>query len=89
MTVHVNILITGNVQKVGFRYHTRRAASVLGLSGFVRNNPDETVYIEAEGDEFSVQQLVQWCHHGPSMAQVENVKTEKGIVTGFTSFEIR
>ena len=51
--VHKNIVIQGWVQGVGFRYAARKMAFQYGINGFVRNLPDGSVYIEAEGSEAS------------------------------------
>ena len=47
----VILKISGRVQNVGFRYHTRKKAQEMGISGFVKNQVDGSVYIEAEGEE--------------------------------------
>ncbi len=41
--------VTGRVQGVGFRYYAQKKALELGVNGYVRNRPDGSVYIEAEG----------------------------------------
>jgi acylphosphatase len=89
MNVHINILISGYVQGVGFRYHTRKNALSFNLTGFVRNNPDGSVYTEVEGEEAMVNKFVDWCSKGPSMAEVENIKIEASPLKGFSSFEIQ
>ena len=43
------IHIRGYVQGVGFRWSTAREAKIMGITGFVKNLPDGSVYIEAEG----------------------------------------
>jgi acylphosphatase len=51
MKKHFNIRISGRVQGVFFRASTKAKAEELGISGFVQNEPDGSVYIEAEGEE--------------------------------------
>jgi acylphosphatase len=75
---HYKIAIRGVVQGVYFRAHTQAEAKKLGLAGFVRNEPDGSVYIEAEGDEKALKQLVQWCHEGSPQAVVETVEVSEG-----------
>ena len=86
---HFNIKIYGIVQGVGFRYHAIRQANSIGITGFVRNEPDGSVYIEAEGNEIALAEFMQWCKTGPSHAQVEDVIVKEGILKNFTSFEAR
>lgn len=83
------ISVTGKVQGVFFRDTTQRVASRLGLTGFVRNQPDGSVYIEAEGDENSLQQLLTWCQDGPQHAAVENVSHSELRPVGDKSFTIQ
>ncbi|HXH19940.1 MAG TPA: acylphosphatase [Chitinophagales bacterium] len=85
---HYNIRITGRVQGVWYRDSARSKARELGITGFVRNDPDGSVYIEAEGGEGELKKLVEWCWEGPPRAKVESVDVEEGEVKDFTEFEI-
>ena len=49
--------VHGWVQGVGFRWHTRDLARRLGLQGYVRNRPDRTVEVVAEGPEPALREL--------------------------------
>jgi acylphosphatase len=55
----VHIIVKGTVQGVGFRYYTRRLASSLGLTGFVKNLASGEVEIEAEGEKQNLQDLIR------------------------------
>ncbi|MBI2636899.1 MAG: acylphosphatase [Parcubacteria group bacterium] len=79
---HCVIIVSGLVQGVTFRYSTRGKARALGLTGFVRNERDGTVRIEAEGDDERVRQLVAWCTEGPRHAQVDDVTCTWGDAHG-------
>ncbi len=70
----VSIKITGKVQGVGFRYHTKQIADELYISGFVKNLPDGSVYVEATGEDWAVEQFTEWCKKGPSWARVDKVQ---------------
>jgi len=67
--------VRGRVQGVGFRHFTRRTAQSLGLVGFVRNDPDGTVTVVAEGSREQLDDLVRALHDGPRSAIVEHVET--------------
>jgi acylphosphatase len=67
--------VRGRVQGVGFRHFTRRTARELGLVGFVRNDPDGTVTVVAEGPRAKLDEFVGALHEGPRSAIVENVET--------------
>lgn len=85
---HVTLRIEGRVQGVGFRWYTRHRAAQLGVSGFVRNEDDGSVYIEAEADASTLESFQQWCHKGPSSALVERVVVQPGPVRGFAGFTV-
>ena len=86
---HYNIRIQGQVQGVGFRYSALRAAEIYHISGFVRNEPDGSVYIEAEGESFNLEMYLAWCKKGPGYGRVDKVYHTASAVQGFTKFEIR
>jgi acylphosphatase len=88
MPIHKNITITGDVQGVGFRFSAREMAKKLDLKGFVRNEPDGSLYIEVEGVDNSIRVFVEWCHTGPGMSSVERVLVNEGSVKGFALFQI-
>ena len=85
----VALKIIGLVQGVGFRASTVRQASRLHLKGFVRNEPDGSVYIEAEGPTIGIQELITWCHQGPKFAKVSRVIVDEIPEKSFTDFKIR
>lgn len=82
--------VHGKVQGVFFRASTKDKAQELGLKGFVKNEEDGTVYIEAEGTPEALEQLKLWAHEGPSRARVEKVEVQQlSELTGFEKFEQR
>ena len=83
------IKVVGKVQGVFFRASTRTQAQQLNLRGWVRNEPDNSVRIVAEGEEPALQQLIDWCKQGPPQAQVDKVTVESGLVEYYEDFEIR
>lgn len=80
--------ISGRVQGVGYRYHTRQKAEQLGLKGTVRNEVDGSVYAEIEGAEAALQAMIEWCRRGPPPARVEAVDVQPGAEKGYVAFEI-
>ena len=80
--------IYGKVQGVFFRDFSRRKAKELNLSGWVKNEPDGTVQIIAEGEEKGLKELFEWCKNatpasdhreggqGPNHAKVDKVDVE-------------
>ncbi|MEM7106607.1 MAG: acylphosphatase [Bacteroidota bacterium] len=84
---HYNISVFGKVQGVFYRASTKTKALELGIKGFVKNQSDGSVYIEAEGNEERLKQLVEWCNRGPSNAVVTQVKVAEAEAVGFDKFE--
>lgn len=73
MPKHIEIKITGQVQGVFFRQAAKEVANTLGLTGWVKNEPDGSVRIVAEGEEEKLQKFAEWCKTGTEYARVENV----------------
>lgn len=67
------IRVQGTVQGVSFRWYTRRTAAALGLAGWVRNQPDGSVEILAEGLRPDLERLIAWARTGPPSAEVDEV----------------
>lgn len=86
---HLNIRVEGIVQGVGYRWWCCVTAASLGLKGFVRNEDDGSVYIEAEGIEDALVAFQTLCRRGPRAADVKNVSTREGSWKDFRSFEAR
>ena len=72
----IKIKVFGYVQGVFFRYTTRKIARKLGLTGIVKNMPNGTVFIEAEGPEDKLFELLEFSKKGPPHARVEKVEHE-------------
>lgn len=90
MTKHLNIYVYGLVQGVFFRASTMAAAIRLGVKGFIRNGAESnSVYIEAEGEDETLKQFVDWCYMGPVKAEVEKVVTEEGPMKNYSNFVIQ
>lgn len=86
---HLNITLRGRVQGVWFRHTARIEAQQREITGFVANEPDGSVRIEAEGDEAALANFVTWCHRGPALAKVEDVKVKAGALKQFEYFTVR
>ena len=85
---HLNISIRGKVQGVFFRLTTKAVADQVGVRGFVVNLKDSSVYIEAEGDDFALDSLLEFCQEGPEGAIVESVEVKEGELKSFSNFEV-
>ena len=71
--VRARVIIEGRVQGVFFRHRTQEMALRLGVKGWVKNRRDGSVEAVFEGDQEGVNQIIQWCHRGPSEAGVTKI----------------
>jgi len=74
MRAACHVRVTGRVQGVGFRAWTHRRAEALGLSGWVRNEPDGAVTALIAGGEAPLAEMLAALNHGPSLARVDRVE---------------
>ena len=82
----IDVVVTGHVQGVFYRASMRERAEQLGVTGWVRNEPDGSVRAHLEGDAGAVEQLVAWCSEGPPAAVVDEVRRTASEATGVASF---
>ena len=83
-------IVYGYVQGVFFRAFVSRRASELGLTGYVRNLPQGTVEVQAEGERNRLKKLIGYLKVGPPGARVERVATNWSKYTGnYSGFSIR
>jgi len=72
-TVRAKIRVYGVVQGVGYRYFVYRTATALGLAGYVKNLPDGSVEVVAQGEKGLVNALIDDLKIGPRHAHVERI----------------
>ncbi|RKY98155.1 MAG: acylphosphatase [Candidatus Hydrothermota bacterium] len=86
----VHIIVHGVVQGVGFRYFVWRRARAYNIHGWVRNRPDGTVEILAQGEEGMLNEFIKEVKIGPPAAHVTRVDIQESS-PDFTlnDFEIR
>jgi len=80
------IHIKGYVQGVGFRWRTLREAVSRDINGLVKNMPDGSVYIEAEGTRKQLKDFVEWCKKGPG--HVESVTADLYPPVNYKEFRV-
>ena len=84
-----HVVVRGRVQGVFFRAWTAEQARALGVNGWVRNASDGSVEAHLEGDQWSVQQLIDLLHRGPPSAQVDQIAVEEAELGASLEFEVR
>lgn len=87
--IRAHVLISGKVQGVYFRQNMKQVAKRHNVKGWVRNLKNGKVEAVLEGEEMSVNEVIEWCHVGPSGAVVDDVEVEFEDYKGeFNSFDI-
>ena len=72
--VFAKIKVIGRVQGVFFRHNTCQKAKQLGITGYVSNLPDGSVYIEASGAKEKLLNLIEWVKSSPGASEVEKIE---------------
>ena len=88
-TVRRHVTVKGEVQGVFFRETTRRKATETGVAGWITNRPDGSVEAVFEGPPDAVDELVEFCRHGPTAASVDKADVRNENPEGITGFDVR
>lgn len=90
MAKQIHCIVRGRVQGVFYRASTQREAKRLGVTGWVKNRPDGSVEIVAEGEDEALREFLGWVQRGPTAARVEKVDTRwRGFSGEFGEFRIQ
>jgi acylphosphatase len=90
MKVRAHVIVSGIVQGVNFRYHTKLKAKENNVTGWVRNLVDGRVEAVFEGEKKCVEKIIEFCKVGPPNAYVSKVEVRWEKFEGeFDDFEIR
>jgi len=89
MTVCIHAFVSGRVQGVYFRDHTRKRAQALQLTGWVRNTPDGRVEVYACGAQPQIHELIEWLWQGSPASKVSQVDWNEAPFETHTDFIIR
>lgn len=88
--VSAEIVVSGRVQGVGYRFFTEKLAARLGVNGWSMNMPDGTVRLEIEAGRKDAEKFIGELEKGPSMARVADVSVAWKPCEGrFSSFFIK
>ena len=79
----------GRVQGVGFRYTAIRAANAFGVSGWVKNERDGSVTVEAQGDEVALSRMLENIRNGRYIVIDRMEVNERPLVENDKGFDVR
>ncbi len=83
----IEVVISGRVQKVGFRACVRRIATDLKVNGTVMNLPDGRVHIYATGELMILEKFVSMVYGCPR-AVIRDIRQSEIPVKIFDDFSI-
>ena len=86
--VRCRVVVSGRVQGVFFRDSCRSEAQRVGVRGWVRNRPDGSVEVVAEGPRDRVDRLLDWCRIGPPRASVTGITVTDEVPRAERPFRI-
>ncbi|MBL4825845.1 MAG: acylphosphatase [SAR324 cluster bacterium] len=86
--MRLDLVISGNVQGVGYRFSVKIKAESLGIRGYVRNQRDGSVFVAAQGATAVVEKFVKWCYLGPPAAIVSGIERIPGATEDFREFSV-
>lgn len=72
----MHAVISGKVQGVAYRTYVQEAATNLGLVGYVKNAPDGTVFVLAQGIPDILKEFVEYLNEGSLMSKVDGVAVD-------------
>ena len=85
----VHLLVSGKVQGVFFRQALKVVAKKNNVSGWVRNLKDKRVEVVLEGDNKSINSVIEWARIGPANSRVDDIEvTNEGFKNEFLTFEV-
>ncbi len=84
----IHMFVHGHVQGVFYRANTQKAADRLRLTCWLKNCEDGSVEIHAEGDKDKLEELIEWCRHGPALAKVSKIDLNWIDSQGLRSFDV-
>ena len=89
--IRITVCAKGRVQGVGYRYFVTDCARETGVTGFVKNMPDGSVTIVAEGSDVALDQFVRMVQtHSDAAIRVDTLEVTRSKPTGeFSGFGIR
>jgi len=88
MKIRAELIISGKVQMVGFRYYVKTQALLNRVAGLVENLPKGGVRAVFEAEKPQVEKLIRICRKGTPLSKVTDVKVSYSKPQGLKGFKI-
>lgn len=87
--IQMAAIVSGKVQGVRYRTYVQESATLLGVTGFVRNLPNGTVEVVAQGLPDTLKDFVEYLYEGSLLAKVEGVSVDwQSVQSPYLEFSI-
>jgi len=70
----VEIIVSGRVQGVGYRYFVTNKAGLYNIKGYTKNLYDGRVKVIACGEELALDLFIKELRKGPAFGRVKNLE---------------
>lgn len=88
--IQLKIIVSGEVQGVGYRYYTQMKAIQFGITGWVRNLQEGGVEILASGPKADLESFVDEVRRGNPFSTVNHIEVHETEKTeSYKSFAIK
>lgn len=74
--IEIYAVVTGRVQGVAYRAYVQESATNLKLVGYVKNEPDGTVLVVAQGTSDTLKEFIEYLHEGSLISKVQGVAVD-------------
>jgi len=86
--VKINIILKFESQRDAFRHIAKELADKLEIVGYIKNEEDKSMIIEAEGKGLALVQFVDWCKEGPQETHVDCIEIENAQEKHYNCFQL-
>ena len=85
----IQLRVTGRVNGVGYRHYVKKKANEYKIFGFVQNESEGSILIEAEGEHIDIETFLDCCYRGSVLSKIRDVKVYDLPFRGYVMFEIK
>jgi acylphosphatase len=89
MFIQKKVVISGQVQGVGFRFFIQEHAERLGIKGYAKNTSKDAVEAVFQGDEKAIDEMITFCKKGPETARVDTIEELSSTEPSYHDFTIK
>ncbi|MCK4677721.1 MAG: acylphosphatase [Bacteroidales bacterium] len=84
----LNIIISGKLNKVGFRYFIKQRAAKFNITGSVRYKTPNSIFVEACGNSDELDEFLKYCQLGVPFSEIEKIEVSETQLKDYQTFEV-